>query len=254
MLCPKKLEANWTRYPSWAAQRNNPFEKDRYSYAVMAHTDLSRYEGRAGAIDLSRFNWGAFDLVVIDESHNFRNEGSDRVDEEGRVVRRSRYNRLLEEVVKDGVRTKLLMLSATPVNTSLRDLRNQIYVMTEKRQDAFRQELGISDIQRCSVSHSESFSSGSKRAAAADRSTRAPSSRSLVPISWPCWMPSRSRVPATTFVVSIPLSRSRLAVFPFGHAPKTSIRRRTLKASSRTTICMTASVSCASPSTCRRSM
>ena len=100
-----------------------------------------------GAIDLSRFNWGAFDLVVIDESHNFRHEGSDRVDEEGRVVRRSRYNRLLEEVVKDGVRTKLLMLSATPVNTSLRDLRNQIYLMTEKRRDAFRQELGISDIQ-----------------------------------------------------------------------------------------------------------
>ena len=147
VLCPKKLEANWTRYTSWAAQRNNPFEKDRFNYAVLAHTDLSRYEGRAGGVDLAGFNWGAFDLVVIDESHNFRNEGRDRTDDAGNVVRRSRYNRLLEEVVKDGVRTRLLMLSATPVNTSLRDLRNQIYLMTEKRQDAFREVLGIGDVQ-----------------------------------------------------------------------------------------------------------
>ena len=147
VLCPKKLEANWVRHTSWAAQRNNPFAKDRLNYAVLAHTDLSRYEGKAGAIDLAAFNWGAFDLVVIDESHNFRNEGRDRPDEAGNVVRRSRYNRLLEEVLKGGVRTKLLMLSATPVNTSLRDLRNQIYLMTEKRQDAFREALGIGDIQ-----------------------------------------------------------------------------------------------------------
>ena len=147
VLCPKKLEENWVRYTSWAAYRNNPFEKDRLNYAVRAHTDLSRYEGMAGTINLASFNWGAFDLVVIDESHNFRNEGRDRTDETGTVVRRSRYNRLLEEVVKDGVRTKVLMLSATPVNTSLRDLRNQIYLMTEKRRDAFRDALGIGDIQ-----------------------------------------------------------------------------------------------------------
>ena len=113
----------------------------------MAHTDLSRYEGRAGAVDLAGFDWGAFDLVVIDESHNFPNDGRDRTDEAGNVVRRSRYDRLLEEVAKDGVRTNLLMLSGTPVNTSLRGLRNQIYVMTEKRRDAFREALGIGDIQ-----------------------------------------------------------------------------------------------------------
>ena len=101
----------------------------------------------AGAIDLASFNWSTFDLIVIDESHNFRNEGRDRTDETGNVIRRSRYNRLLEEVVKDGVRTKVLMLSATPVNTSLRDLRNQIYLMTEKRRDAFRDALGIGDVQ-----------------------------------------------------------------------------------------------------------
>lgn len=147
VLCPKRLEDNWVRYTSWAASRNNPFEKDRLNYAVRAHTDLSRYEGWAGAVDLANFNWGAFDLIVIDESHNFRNEGRDRKDEAGEIVRRSRYNRLLEEALKGGVRTKVLMLSATPVNTSLRDLRNQIYLMTEKREAAFRETLGIGDIR-----------------------------------------------------------------------------------------------------------
>ncbi len=147
VLCPKKLEENWLRYTSWAGYRNNPFEKDRLNYTVLAHTDLSRYTGKAGAIDLEKLHWGAFDLIVIDESHNFRNEGRDRRDEQGRIVRRSRYNRLLEEVVKSGVRTKVLMLSATPVNTSLSDLRNQIYLMTEKNRDAFREELGIGDLQ-----------------------------------------------------------------------------------------------------------
>ncbi len=147
VLCPKRLKENWIRYTSWAAYRNNRFENDRLNYTVLAHTDLSRYEGLAGAIDLANFNWGAFDLVVIDESHNFRNEGRDRTDEEGNVIGRSRYNRLLEEVIKDSVKTKLLMLSATPVNTSLRDLRNQIYLMTEKRRDAFQDTLGIGDIQ-----------------------------------------------------------------------------------------------------------
>ena len=147
VLCPKRLEDNWTRYTAWAGRRDNPLEKDRLNYAVRAHTDLSRYEGRAGAVDLARFNWGTFDLVVIDESHNFRNEGRDRTDDAGNVTRRSRYNRLLEEVLKDGARTKVLMLSATPVNTSLRDLRNQIYLMTEKRRDAFREALGIGDVQ-----------------------------------------------------------------------------------------------------------
>lgn len=147
VLCPKRLEDNWVRYTSRAAHRNNPFEKDRLNYSVLAHTDLSRYEGHAAGIDLRNFNWGSFDLIVIDESHNFRNEGQDRKNEAGEIVRRSRYNRLLEEVVKGGVPTKVLMLSATPVNTSLRDLRNQIYLMTEKRENAFRETLGIGDIR-----------------------------------------------------------------------------------------------------------
>ena len=147
VLCPKRLEQNWVRYTSRAAQRNNPFDEDRLAYTVLAHTDLSRYEGKAGDIDLAQFNWGTFDLIVIDESHNFRNEGRDRKDDAGNIVRRSRYNRLLEEAVKGGVHSKVLMLSATPVNTSLRDLRNQVYLMTEKRQDAFEEALGIRDIQ-----------------------------------------------------------------------------------------------------------
>ena len=147
VLCPKRLEDNWLRYAAWAGRANNPFAQDRFNYTVLAHTDLSRYSGRAGQIDLADFNWGAFDLVVIDESHNFRNEGRDRKDDAGQIIRRSRYNRLLEEVLKDRVRSKVLMLSATPVNTTLRDLRNQIYLMTERRQDAFEQSLGIGDLQ-----------------------------------------------------------------------------------------------------------
>ena len=146
VLCPNKLKANWIRYAAWANHRNNPFEKDRFSYTVLAHTDLSRTRGLSGHIDLAEFNWGAFDLVVIDESHNFRNEGRDRTNDTGCLLR-SRYNRLLEEVIRSGARTKVLMLSATPVNTSLRDLRNQIYLMTEKNRAAFRETLGICDIQ-----------------------------------------------------------------------------------------------------------
>lgn len=147
VLCPKRLEDNWVRYAAWAASHHNPFEKDRLNYAVRAHTDLSRYDGWAGAVDLAQFNWGGFDLIVIDESHNFRNEGRDRRDDDGNLVRHSRYNRLLEEAMKGGVQTKVLMLSATPVNTTLRDLRNQIYLMTEKRENAFRETLGIRNIQ-----------------------------------------------------------------------------------------------------------
>jgi len=147
VLCPARLRDNWVRYTARAASRHNPFDRDRLNYTVLAHTDLSRYEGKSGDIDLAEFNWGAFELIVIDESHNFRNEGQDRYADDGTLDRRSRYNRLLEEALKRGATTKVLMLSATPVNTSLRDLRNQIYLMTEKRQDAFQAALGIGNIQ-----------------------------------------------------------------------------------------------------------
>ena len=146
VLCPKKLRENWALYPAHTAHTNNPFYEDRFGYTLLSHTDLSRATGKAGDIDLARFNWRNFDLVVIDESHNFRNATASRRDETGKPIRLSRYERLLEEVIRQGAQTKVLMLSATPVNTSLIDLRNQVYLMTEKREDVFRDSLGIGNI------------------------------------------------------------------------------------------------------------
>ena len=145
VLCPKKLRENWALYPAYNAHENNPFEKDRFGYTLLSHTDLSRNSGKSGDIDLANFNWRNFDMVVIDESHNFRNDSNPRKDEDGKT-RHSRYSRLLEEVIKEGTKTKVLMLSATPVNTSLIDLRNQIYLMTEKRDNVFQDSLGIGNI------------------------------------------------------------------------------------------------------------
>ena len=146
VLCPKKLRDNWALYPAYMAHTSNPFDKDRFGYTLLSHTDLSRDTGKAGDIDLAQFNWRNFDLVVIDESHNFRNATVSRRDEAGKPIRLSRYERLLEEVIRQGAQTKVLMLSATPVNTSLIDLRNQVYLMTEKREDVFRDSLGIGNI------------------------------------------------------------------------------------------------------------
>ena len=146
VLCPKKLRDNWALYPAYTAHTNNPFDEDRFGYTLLSHTDLSRGQGKAGDIDLAQFNWRNFDLVVIDESHNFRNATVSRRDEGGKIIRLSRYERLLEEVIRQGGKTKVLMLSATPVNTSLIDLRNQVYLMTGKREDVFRDSLGIGNI------------------------------------------------------------------------------------------------------------
>ena len=134
VLSPRKLRANWSLYQDHTRNTRNPFTDDRFAYTLLSHTDLSRDGGKVGDIDLANFNWQNFDLIVIDESHNFRNH-------EGQ-----RYERLLNRVIGKGVKTKVLMLSATPVNTSLIDLRNQIYLMTEKRQNSFRESLGVSDI------------------------------------------------------------------------------------------------------------
>ena len=147
VLCPKKLRENWALYPVHHNQRNNPFEEDKFGYSLLSHTDLSRYSGDSDGIDLEGFNWSNFDLVVIDESHNFRNDTKPVRDDTGVVIRHSRYTRLLEEVINAGAKTKVLMLSATPVNTSLIDLRNQIYLMTGKREEVFQKSLGISNIR-----------------------------------------------------------------------------------------------------------
>src|SRR3970040_2400909 len=103
--------------------------------------------GRSGDIDLAAINWGNYDLVVVDESHNFRNNTPGRRDEDGNLVRKSRYQRLMEDIVQSGIKTRVLLLSATPVNNDLKDLRNQIYFLTEGRDDAFARSLGISNIQ-----------------------------------------------------------------------------------------------------------
>ena len=145
VLCPKKLHDNWARYPAYNSQDTNPFLDDKFGYTLLSHTDLSRYTGESGGVNLENVNWRNFDLIVIDESHNFRNDSKPREDKDGNR-RHTRYSRLLEEVIKEGTKTKVLMLSATPVNTSLIDLRNQIYLMTEKREDVFRDSLGIGNI------------------------------------------------------------------------------------------------------------
>ena len=147
VLCPKKLHDNWALYPAYNSQDTNPFLDDKFGYTLLSHTDLSRYTGESGGVNLENFNWRNFDMIVIDESHNFRNDTKPTRDDDGNFVRHSRYTRLLEEVIKEGTKTKVLMLSATPVNTSLTDLRNQIYLMTEKREDAFRKSLGIGNIR-----------------------------------------------------------------------------------------------------------
>ncbi|MGI9298201.1 MAG: helicase-related protein [Gammaproteobacteria bacterium] len=148
VLCPKKLEQNWRAYQAAAFNSGNPFAADKFGYALLAHTDLGRESGMVGGVDLRRFNWGAYDLVVIDESHNFRNDSQSRRDPEtDEIVRRSRYETLMEDVIKSGADTRVLMLSATPVNTSLIDLRNQIYLMTGKNDGVFAESLDVRSVK-----------------------------------------------------------------------------------------------------------
>ena len=157
VLCPRKLRKNWDLYPAYNNHTSNPFIDDRFGYTLLSHTDLSRDKGMAGSTDLENFNWSNFDLVVIDESHNFRNDINARRDENGKLIKHSRYSRLLDEVIKQGAKTKVLMLSATPVNTSLIDLRNQIYLITERQTDIFKQKLGISNIETFMSQAEKSF-------------------------------------------------------------------------------------------------
>ncbi len=146
VLCPKKLRENWTIYQASNPTDLNLFREDRFFYSVLCHTDLSRDGGKSGDIDLSTINWGNFGLVVIDESHNFRNNTKGKKDEEGNLIRVSRYERLLQDIIKSGMKTKVLMLTATPVNNNLRDLRNQIYFITEGHDTSFHDSLRIRSI------------------------------------------------------------------------------------------------------------
>ncbi|MBK7792623.1 MAG: DEAD/DEAH box helicase family protein [Betaproteobacteria bacterium] len=122
VLCPKKLADNWVNYNR--NLKTNIFAKDRFSYDVLCHTDLSRTSGESFGTALNRVNWGNYDLVVIDESHNFRNNDVFK-------DRETRYQKLMNQVIKQGVKTKVLMLSATPVNNRFNDLRNQLALAYE---------------------------------------------------------------------------------------------------------------------------
>ena len=147
VLCPKKLRDNWTVYLAQNASELNPFVRDRFNYTVLSHTDLSREYGKTGDIDLTSLNWSNFDLVVIDESHNFRNNTKGKRDEDGNVIRKSRYERLMEDIIQKGVKTKVLLLSATPVNNDLKDLRNQIYFVTEGQDNSFAETYSIASVK-----------------------------------------------------------------------------------------------------------
>ena len=162
VLCPKKLRDNWTVYK--LNDQLNPFGDDRFRYDVLSHTDLSRNEGKTGDIDLSTLQWWNYDLVVIDESHNFRNNTPGKRDEDGNIVRKSRYERLMDDIIKRGVRTKVLLLSATPVNNNLKDLRNQIYLLTEGNDAAFKETIGISNLKETLRKAQTSFSNWAKLA------------------------------------------------------------------------------------------
>lgn len=125
VLCPKKLADNWNTYKD--NYINNPIAGDRLNYDVLFHTDLSRNHGQSNGLDLDRLNWGNYDLVVIDESHNFRNGGEISGDES----KENRYLRLMNRVIRTGVKTNVLMLSATPVNNRFVDLKNQLAIAYE---------------------------------------------------------------------------------------------------------------------------
>ncbi len=170
VLCPKKLRDNWTVYLAQNNSELNPFLRDRFGYTVLSHTDLSRETGKVDGIDLAALNWGNFDLIVIDESHNFRNNTKGKRDEDGNIIRKSRYERLMEDIIQSGVKTKVLLLSATPVNNDLKDLRNQIYFVTEGRDAAFSQTFGIHSIKDTLTTAQKTFMEWAKRAGEKDAS------------------------------------------------------------------------------------
>ena len=132
VLCPKKLADNWITYKG--NLKNNPLVKDRFSFDVLCHTDLLRERGESLGIPLSRVNWSNYDLVVIDESHNFRNDDAFK-------DRETRYQWLMNRIIKQGVRTKVLMLSATPVNNRFNDLKNQLALAYEGDPESLKSKL-----------------------------------------------------------------------------------------------------------------
>jgi len=141
VLCPKRLSDNWNTFKH--NYKNNPLASDRLRYDVLYHTDLNRERGDSNGIDLRNINWSNYDLVVIDESHNFRNgERSTHANDEDYE---NRYQKLMNKVIKQGVKTKVLMLSATPVNTNFADLKNQLMLAAEGNSTSFDESLNTNN-------------------------------------------------------------------------------------------------------------
>ncbi len=138
VLCPKKLRENWSIYK--INDKRNLFLEDRFNYDILCFSDLTRVKGYSGEINLETVNWGNYDLVVIDESHNFRNNPPRRNGI-------TRYSRLMKDIIKSGVNTKVLMLSATPVNSRMNDLKNQVAFINAGLDDALN-TVGISSIDQ----------------------------------------------------------------------------------------------------------
>lgn len=136
VLCPKKLTNNWNTYKDNYV--NNPIASDRLRYDVLYHTDLNRTHGKSNGLDLDRLNWSNYDLVVIDESHNFRNGGKLSGEDN---EKENRYLKLLNKVIRKGVKTKVLMLSATPVNNRFNDMKNQLALAYEGNTDLIDDKL-----------------------------------------------------------------------------------------------------------------
>ncbi len=134
VLCPKKLAENWNTYKDNYV--NNPIAADRLNYDVLFHTDLSRSHGFSNGLDLDRLNWGNYDLVVIDESHNFRNGAGTHAN-----TQENRYVKLMDKIIRAGVKTKVLMLSATPVNNGFTDLKNQLAIAYEGESENMNKQL-----------------------------------------------------------------------------------------------------------------
>ena len=168
VLSPKKLSRNWTIYRSPSSL--NPFSDDKFRYDVLHHTDLSRESGNVNGLELDSLNWGAYDLVVIDESHNFRNNNLATQRSGDTTERRSRYQRLMEDIISAGVKTKVLLLSATPVNNQLADLRNQISFITGgdvarngAADAAFSEKLEIPSVKETTRKAQTHFTNWAKR-------------------------------------------------------------------------------------------
>lgn len=156
VLCPKKLAENWNTYKD--NYINNPIAADRLNYDVLFHTDLSRVHGFSNGLDLNRLNWGNYDLVVIDESHNFRNGAGTHAN-----THENRYVKLMDKIIRAGVKTKVLMLSATPVNNRFVDLKNQLAIAYEGNSENMNKQLNtIKTIEEIFKQAQRAFNTWSK--------------------------------------------------------------------------------------------